>query len=184
MLTRAAQLWFIKKSFRRYATSRGRMAFKTKYSNCRHNFGRTRPVARFWGLGGKIHFYRGKILNFIIYLKQFFLSTTKFEGHKEWFGGNCPRMPPCLRAWAESSPESLRWGSSYLCKGVRLSENSLFNSQHEQHLQIVQINYKYFPANTHKRRVVSNWYFLNQLNKRNCVINHCHLIDGDYLEMS
>jgi len=27
-----------------YATSRGRMAFKTKYPNCRHNFGRTRPV--------------------------------------------------------------------------------------------------------------------------------------------
>jgi len=29
------------------ATSRGRMDFKTKYSNCRHSFGRTRPVARF-----------------------------------------------------------------------------------------------------------------------------------------
>jgi len=32
------------KSFRRNVTSRGRMAFKTKYPNCRHNFGRTRPV--------------------------------------------------------------------------------------------------------------------------------------------
>jgi len=31
-----------------------------------------------------------------------------------------------------------------------------FNSQHEQHLQIVQINYKYFPANTHNSLVVSN----------------------------
>jgi len=30
-----------------YATSRGRMAFKTKYPNCTYNFGRTRPVARF-----------------------------------------------------------------------------------------------------------------------------------------
>jgi len=56
MLTRAPQWWFIKKSFRCYATSRGRMAFKTKYSNCRHNFGRTRPGARFWGLGGKYIF--------------------------------------------------------------------------------------------------------------------------------
>jgi len=37
-----------------YATSRGRMAFKTKYPNCRHNFGTTRPVARFQGFGGKI----------------------------------------------------------------------------------------------------------------------------------
>jgi len=36
----------IKKRLRLYATSRGQMAFKTKYSNCRHNFGRTRPVAR------------------------------------------------------------------------------------------------------------------------------------------
>jgi len=27
-----------------HATSRGRMAFKTKYPDCRHNFGRTRPV--------------------------------------------------------------------------------------------------------------------------------------------
>jgi len=33
-----------KKRFRRNATSRGRMAFKTKYPNCRHNFGRSKPV--------------------------------------------------------------------------------------------------------------------------------------------
>ena len=32
----------------------------------------------------------------------------------------------------------------------------IFNSQHEQHLQIVQITYKYFPANAHNRLVVSN----------------------------
>ena len=30
-----------------YATSRGRMGFKIKHPNCRHIFGRTRPVARF-----------------------------------------------------------------------------------------------------------------------------------------
>jgi len=35
------------KKIRRYATSRGRMAFKTKYPNCRHNFGRIGHVARF-----------------------------------------------------------------------------------------------------------------------------------------
>ena len=29
------------------ATSRDRMASKPKYPNCRHNFGRTSPVARF-----------------------------------------------------------------------------------------------------------------------------------------
>jgi len=38
------------------AKSRDRMTFKTKYPNCRHNFGRTRPLARFQGLGGKKHF--------------------------------------------------------------------------------------------------------------------------------
>jgi len=48
---------------------------------------------------------------------------------------------------------------------------------------IVQIICKYFPANTHNRLVVSNQKFFNQLNKRNWVVNHCHLIDGDYLEM-
>jgi len=41
------------------------MDFKTKYSNCRHNFGRTRPVAgvlRFWGkntlLGKDFYYYQ------------------------------------------------------------------------------------------------------------------------------
>jgi len=33
-----------RKRFRRCATSRGRMAFKRKYPNCRHNFGGTRPI--------------------------------------------------------------------------------------------------------------------------------------------
>jgi len=41
MITGAPLMVVYKKS---YATSRGRMAFKTKYPNCRHNFGRTRPV--------------------------------------------------------------------------------------------------------------------------------------------
>jgi len=63
----AAQLWASQNGYKaplmviyekswRYATSRGQMVFKTKYTNCRHNFGRTRTVARFWGLWGKIHF--------------------------------------------------------------------------------------------------------------------------------
>jgi len=66
----------IHRSFHRYATSQGRVTFKPKYPNCRHNFGRTRSVARFQGLGGMIFV-------FIVCLKQVFLSTTKF-------GGNCP----------------------------------------------------------------------------------------------
>jgi len=35
---------------------------------------------------GKIHFYGGKILIFIIRLKQIFLSTTKFGGTKKIWG--------------------------------------------------------------------------------------------------
>jgi len=35
-----------KKNFPRHATCRGRMDFETKYSNCGHSFGRTRPVAK------------------------------------------------------------------------------------------------------------------------------------------
>jgi len=34
------------KRFWLYAASRSQMAFKTKYPNCRHDFGRPRPVAR------------------------------------------------------------------------------------------------------------------------------------------
>jgi len=51
------------------------------------------------------------------------------------------------------------------------------------YMQIVQMNYKYFPANTHYRLEVSNQNSWNQLNKKNWVVNHCHLIDDDYLEM-
>jgi len=41
-----------------------------------------------------------------------------------------------------------------------------------------------FPEIRIIRFVVSNYKFLNELSKRNWVVNHCHLIDGDYLEMS
>jgi len=64
-----------KKRFRRYATSLGRMAFKTKYSNCRHNFGRTRPVARFKGLEGQNTFLWGKDFNF------YHMFETNFSQH-------------------------------------------------------------------------------------------------------
>ena len=56
MLTGVSLIVIHKKSFQRYATSRGRMVFQTKYPNCGHNFGRIWPVARFSDLGSKIHF--------------------------------------------------------------------------------------------------------------------------------
>jgi len=51
-------------------------------------------------------------------------------------------------------------------------------------LQIVKINYKYFPSNTHNnnRLVVFNYIFLNEL-KMNWAVNHYHLIYGDYLDL-
>jgi len=45
-----------------YALSRDRMPFKTKYPNYRHNFGRTRPVTSFQGLGEQNTFYGERFL--------------------------------------------------------------------------------------------------------------------------
>jgi len=94
------------------------MAFKTKYPNCRHNFGRTRPVARFQDLGGTHTFLGGKIFVIIICLKQKFLSTTKFGGAQTILGGNCPEYPLCLRSWEEPSPESLPLGAFMFVQGL------------------------------------------------------------------
>jgi len=46
--------------------------------------------------------------------KTNFLSTTKLGGHKK---GNCPQIPPSLRAWAEPSPESLPLGAFMFVQG-------------------------------------------------------------------
>ena len=56
------------------------MAFKTNYSNCRHNFGRTRPVARFEGLEGQNTFLWGK--DFSIY----HMFETNFSEHNKIWG--------------------------------------------------------------------------------------------------
>jgi len=44
------------------------------------------PQPGFKTWGGKTDFYGTKIFIFIICLKQFFLSTTKFGGHKKDLG--------------------------------------------------------------------------------------------------
>jgi len=69
-----------KKRFRRYTTSRGRMALKTKNL---------------------------KIFVSIIWFRQTFLSTTKFGGTKKIWGQLSPNISGGLQAWAERSPESL-----------------------------------------------------------------------------
>ena len=157
---------------------------KTKYPNCRHNFGRTRPVARFGGLTGPNTFLRGKDFCFYRMFKTHFLSTAKFRRRKKDLGGNCSRIPPVSAVLGRNVPRKSSIGSIHVCSRGWIFWKAIFNSQHKQHLQIVQINYKYFRANTHNRLIFFNQKFLNELNKSNWVVNHCHLIDGDYVEMS
>ena len=57
--------------------------------------GATRPVPGFKVCGGKIHFYRGRIVGFIICLKQIFLDTTQI-GDTKTLGRHFPRMPPMV----------------------------------------------------------------------------------------
>ena len=71
-------------------------------------------VLWFWGQNT---FLGVKDFCFIIWLKQSFLSTTKFVGAQKRFGGNYPECPPCLRAWAETPPESLSFGAFMFVQG-------------------------------------------------------------------
>jgi len=112
-----------------------------------------------------------------------FSEHNQIWGAQKRFRGNPPRMPPVSAGLGRTVVRKSSIGDLHVCAGGWRFWTFIFNSQNEQHLQFVQINYKYFPAYTHNRLVVSNQNFLTQLNKRNWVVNHCHLIDGDYLEM-
>jgi len=57
------------------------------------------------------------MLIFLKCLKQIFLSTTKFGEHKKDLGVSASECPPCLRAWAEPSPESLPMGTFTFVQG-------------------------------------------------------------------
>jgi len=117
-------------------------------------------------------------------LRQIFLSTIKFGGRKKDLGPTASEYPTVSAGLGRTVARKSSIGGLHVCAGGLDILKKFFYSQHEQHLQIVQINYKYFPANTHNRLVVCNENFLNELNKRNWIVNHCHLIDGDYLEIS
>ena len=93
------------------------MAFKTKSSDCRHNFGRTRPVARFKVWRGQIHFYGGKILIFIICLKQIFLSTTKFGGHKKNLGVTATECLTVSAGLSRTVARKSSIGGLHVCAG-------------------------------------------------------------------
>ena len=61
------------------------MDIKTKYTNCRHNFGRTMQYSQVLRFGGTKYIFNGERLAFITCLKQVSLSTTKFGvAQKDW----------------------------------------------------------------------------------------------------
>jgi len=110
MLPRGPLMVIYKKKLR-YATSRGWIDLKPKYSNCKLNFGTTRPVARFWGLGGKNTFLLAKDFNCYRMFETTFSENNKIWGGKNVFGLTAAECPPCLRAWAKTSPKSLPLGN-------------------------------------------------------------------------
>jgi len=114
-----------KKNFRRYTTSRGQIAFKTKRPNglqnlnCKHNFGRIRPV---YSLGGNTYLEE-KIFIFIICLKRNFLSTTKFWEVQKYFGVTAPERPTVSAGLGTVARKSSIRGLHVCAGGARHSEN-------------------------------------------------------------
>jgi len=139
-----------------YAASRGQMDLKTTYPNCRHNFGRTRPLARLQGLVEQNKLLWGKIFIFVICSKQIFLRTTIF-GVTKRFVGNCPRMPNHVCGPGQNRRQKVfHWGHSCLWRGARHSENLFLSQNMNSICRLCKLHYKYFPANTHGRLVVCN----------------------------
>jgi len=88
-------------------------------------------------------------------------ETNFSEQNKIWeaqrrFGGNCPKCPTVFAGVGRTVARKSFIGSLQVCVwGLSILKIN-YNSQHEQHLQIVQINCTCFPANTHNRLIVSN----------------------------
>ena len=86
------------------------MAFKTKYPNCRHNFGRTRPVARFQGLGGK-YIFRGNGFCFHHMFK------TNLGKNKKDLGVTAPECPPVSAGLGRTVARKSSIGGLHVCAG-------------------------------------------------------------------
>jgi len=65
----------------------------------------------------------GKDYNFCHMFETNFSEHKKISGAQKRFGVTAPNAPPCLRAWAEPSPESLPLGAIMFVQGARHSEN-------------------------------------------------------------
>jgi len=55
--------------------------------------------------------------------KTNFSEPNKVRSHKKDLGVTSPECPPCLRVWAEPSPECLTLGAFVFVQGARYSEN-------------------------------------------------------------
>jgi len=92
------------------------MAFKTKYLNCRHNFGRTRPVARLQGLGEK-YFLGGKDFCFYHMFKTNFSEHNKiWEGHNKDLGVTASECPRVCGPGQNRRQKVFHWRPSCLCR--------------------------------------------------------------------
>jgi len=122
-------------------------------------------------LVGTKYIFRGKNFVFCHMFKTNFSEHNKIWGAQKRFGSNCPRMSLVSADLGKTvARKSFITGLRGCAGGLDiLNIYTVFNSPHEQHLQIVQMKYTYFPSNTHNRLVVSNQKFLNKLNKRNWV---------------
>ena len=117
MLTTAQLMVIYKKRFRRYASSRSRKAFKTKYSNCTRNFGRTTTSSQVLRFGGQNTFLGRKEFNIYHTFETIFLSTTKFGGHKKDFGETAPECPTVSAVLGRTVARKSSTGGLHVCAG-------------------------------------------------------------------
>jgi len=148
-----------KKMFRRYATSRRQMAFKINILIADTILAKPGPYQVLRFEGGKYVFIGERFYNHMF--------NTNFSGHNKIWGGTkifgvtAPECPSVSAGLGRTVARKSSTGGHHVCaRGLDILKIYIYsNSQHEQHLQIVQNNRKYFPVNTHNRLVVSNQKF-------------------------
>jgi len=107
-------------------------------------------------MGWQNEFLGGKDFYFYHTFKTFFRAQQNLGGHKKDLGVIVPECPTVSVGLCRTVARKSSIGGLNVCAGGLDILKFIFNSQHEHQLQIVQIKYKSFPANTHNRLVVSN----------------------------
>ena len=92
------------------------MALKTKYSNCRHNCGIARPVARFKGLGAK--YIKGQDdLNIYHMFEANFSRNNKIWGAQKYLGVTSPGRPTVSAGLGRTIARKSSIGGLHVCAG-------------------------------------------------------------------